>query len=274
MRGAACSPSSSCIRDRPRSWVALASGASNGLWSARGADEVPARGVAASPALVQRRLRHAEPAAARAAPGHRRADRAGRPRAALPDGADPAGGQRGSRRSRSPRRSSTCTPLAADAALPGAPARAGGRDEVAHLLQVRGRQPAGQPQAEHRRGAGVLQQAGGPHAALDRDRRRPVGERARVRVQADRPRVQGVHGSDLVRAEAVPALDDPAVGRGDRREPVERHPERAARFSRSSPTRPAASGSRSPRRSRTPRSATTPRTRSAACSTTCSCTRR
>src|ERR687888_340756 len=46
-----------------------------------------------------------------------------------------------------------------------------------------------------------------------------------------------------------------------------------ARCSRSTPTRRAASGSRSRRRSRTPRGATTPRTRSAACSTTCSCTR-
>ena len=165
-------------------------------------------------------------------------------------------------------------PLASDAALPGAPARAGRRDEVADLLQVRGRQPARQPQAEHRRRAGVLQQAGGPDAALDRDRRRPVGERARVRVQADRPRVQGLHGSHLVRAEAVSALDDPAVGRGDRREPFAATRRAGARSSRSFPTRPAASGSRSRRRSRTRRSATTRRTRSAACSTTCSCTRR
>ena len=47
----------------------------------------------------------------------------------------------------------------------------------------------------------------------------------------------------------------------------------AARSSPSIPTRPAASGSRSPRRSRTRRRARTPRTRSAACSTTCCCTR-
>ena len=40
------------------------------------------------------------------------------------------------------------------------------------------------------------------------------------------------------------------------------------------PDHPAASASPSPRRSRWPRSATTPSTRSAACSTTCCCTRR
>ena len=56
---------------------------------------------------------------------------------------------------------------------------------------------------------------------------------------------------DLVRAEAVPALDDPDLGRGDRRQPVRGHASRAARSSRSTPTRPAASGSRSRRRSRT-----------------------
>ena len=62
------------------------------------------------------------------------------------------------------------------------------------FYKYEGVSPRGSP-AEHRRGAGVLQQAGGPDAAFDRDPRRPVGERARVRVQADRARVQGVHGS-------------------------------------------------------------------------------
>ena len=60
----------------------------------------------------------------------------------------------------------------------------------------------------------------GPDAPLHRDRRGPMGQRARVRLQALRARVQGLHGSHLVRAEAVPALDDPGVGRRDRRQPV------------------------------------------------------
>ncbi len=144
----------------------------------------------------------------------------------------------------------------------------------AHLLQVRGRQPARQPQAEHGGRPGLLQQEGGTHAARHRDRRGPVGQRARVRVQADRARVQGLHGPDLVRAEAVPALADPGLGRDDRGEPVrgdagrQRDPRGVSGLTR------AASGSRSPRRSRTRPGARTPPTRSAPCSTTCSCTRR
>ena len=166
------------------------------------------------------------------------------------------------------------TPLASDAALPRAPARTGGGDEVAHLLQVRGRQPAGQPQAEHRRRAGVLQQAarGGrgsrprraraSGAARSRSRASSIGLECKVymvRISYDqkpfrRSMIQ-TWGAEIV---ASPSPDTRA----------------AARSSRSIPTRPAASASRSRRRSRTPRNATTRRTRSAACSTTCSCTRR
>ena len=239
----------------------------------RGADEVPARRIGASAALVQHPRRHAEPAAAGAASGHRAAGRARRPRAALPDGADPPGGERGAGDRDPGGGARHLQPLAPDAALPRAPARAGDRDAVADLLQVRGRQPAGQPQAEHRRRAGLLQQAGGPHAPLDRDRRRPVGQRARVRVQAARARVQGLHGQGLVRAEAVPALDDPGLGRDDRPEPVggdagrARDPRRASRLARQPRDRDLGGGRGRGRR------ATTRRTRSAACSTTCCCTR-
>src|SRR5437867_4024467 len=63
--------------------------------SARGADEVLARGIRAPAALVQRPRRHAEPDAADPASGHRAAGRPRRSRAALPDGADPPGGERG-----------------------------------------------------------------------------------------------------------------------------------------------------------------------------------
>src|SRR5919197_679750 len=189
-------------------------------------DEVPPRRVSAAAALVQHPLRHAHGAPAGAPPRHGAARRARRSRAALPDGAHRPGGLRGRRDpdpGGSPRH---LQPLAADAALPRAPARAGARYPLPHLLQVRGRQPSGEPQAEHGGRAGLLQQEGRPHAPLDRDRRGPVGERARVRVQADRARVQGLHGQDLVRAEAEPALDDPGLGRGDRPEPVAGHPVR------------------------------------------------
>ena len=109
----------------------------------------------------------------------------------------------------------------------------------------------------------------GRNADRDGDRRRPVGQRDRAREPAVRARVQGLHGQGLVRAEAVPPLDDADLGRRGRREPVRGHERRPRRSSPSIPIRRAASASRSPRRWRTPRRATTPRTRSAASSTTC-----
>ena len=109
-------------------------------------------------------------------------------------------------------------PLAADAALPRAPARAGARHALAHLLQVRGRQPGREPQAEHGRGAGLLRQAGRARARISTETGAGQwGSAARARVQALRARVQGLHGQGLLRAEAVPALDDGDLGRERRR---------------------------------------------------------
>ena len=166
-------------------------------------------------------------------------------------------------------------PLPAEPALPGPPARARARYAGPHLLQVRGRQPGRQPQAEH----GASPQAfynkeEGVDAPRDRDRRRAVGERAGVRRRAVRARGQGLHGPRELRPEAVPPDPHGDVRRGGRRQPVaddelRPHGPRARR-----PTARARSGSRSARRSRTPRPATTRSTRSARCSTTCSCTRR
>ncbi len=76
------------------------------------------------------------------------------------------------------RRVSTLPP---EPALSSPPARARARYAGAHLLQVRGRQPVWQPQAEHRARSGLLQQGGGRHPTRDRNRRRAVGERAGVR---------------------------------------------------------------------------------------------
>ena len=133
------------------------------------------------------------------------------------------------------------------------------------FYKYEGVEPGRQPQAEHGRGAGLLQPRGGPEAPLDGDRRRPVGQRARLRVLAVRARVQGLHGQGLVRAEAVPALADARLGRrggglavgGDRVGAED--PRRASRLAR------AASGSRSRRPSRTPPRARTRRTRSGPC---------
>ena len=76
--------------------------------------------------------------------------------------------------------------------------------------------PAGLAQAEHGGAAGLLQQAGGHHPAHHRDRRRPVGHGAVVRPRPVRPRVQGVHGAGVVRAEAVPQDHDGDLGRRGR----------------------------------------------------------
>ena len=64
---------------------------------------------------------------------------------------------------------------------PRASAGEGARYAGPHLLQVRGRQPVRQPQAQHRARAGLLQQGGGRHPPRDRDRRRAVGQRAGLR---------------------------------------------------------------------------------------------
>ena len=118
-----------------------------------------------------------------------------------------------------------CLPaVSPEPAVPGAPARACPRYAGPHLLQVRGRQPVGQPQAEHGPAAGVLQQGRGGDPAGDRDRGRAVGERPRIRRCDVRARGQGLHGPRELRPEAVPP--DP---HGDVRGPGRRQPESPTR---------------------------------------------
>ena len=131
-----------------------------------------------------------------------------------------------------------------------------------HLLQVRGRQPVRQSQTEHRRAAGLLQQAGGCEADRDRDRRRSMGQFAGDGLRVFRHRAQGLHGQDQLRPEAVPAGADGDLGRDLRAQSRARTPMPAARSWPRIRNRPGRSGSRSPRRSRTPRPAKTPSTRS------------
>ena len=108
--------------------------------------------------LVQHRRRPAAAAAAGAASGHRTADQARRPGTAVSRGAHRAGGVERARDrdpGRGARRSTGCGARrrsSAPAAWSRRPAYAG-----AHLLQVRGRQPGRLAQAEHGRGAGLLQ---------------------------------------------------------------------------------------------------------------------
>ena len=127
---------------------------------------------------------------------------------------------RPSARSRSPSGPRRVPPLPAKPAVPRPSPRARPRYAGPHLLQVRGCQPGRQPQAQHRDPAGVLQQGPGRQAPRDRDRRRPVGERARLRRCAVRPRGQGLHGARQLRPEAVPADPHGDLRRGGRRQPV------------------------------------------------------
>ena len=114
------------------------------------------------------------------------------------------------------------------------------------------------PQAYENAQAGVKK-------LVDRDRRRPVGLVAGLRLQPVRARVRGLDGRLLLRPEALPPLDDADLGR-DRAPlavgPHERRPRAGA------PPDRARSASRSPRPSRSRRQTRTPSTRSARCSTT------
>ena len=173
----------------------------------------------------------------------------GRPGADLPDGADRAGGLDRSRY-RDPGGGPRRLPaLAADPAAPRPAPGARARYPGAHLLQVRGRLPGRLPQAEHRGRAGLLQPRGRDPEDLDRDRRGPVGLGDGARLSALRPRVRGLHGRDLLRPEALPQGDDRDLGRDGPPQPL--GPDRGRPLPGRART-PAASGSRSPRRSRSP----------------------
>ena len=147
-------------------------------------DQVRARRGPDPAGLVQHRGRPAGPAAARPstrAPTSRigPADLA----PAVPDGADPPGGQRRAR-DRDPGPGPRGVPaVPALAAAPGAPAREGARHPGPHLLQVRGREPGRQPQAEHG------------------DRRRPSSTRRRA-SRASRPRPAPASGGARWRSRA------------------------------------------------------------------------
>ena len=197
--------------------------------SARGAD---------SAGLVQHRRRPAVAAAAAAPSRHRPADRPGRPFGDLPDGADRAGSVDRTRDRDPGAGPRDLQAVAAGAALPGAAAREGARYPGADFLQVRGREPAGQPQAQHGGAAGLLQQGGRDHEALDRDRRRAVGLLARLRRPALRHRGQGLHGQGLLQPEALSPGADGDLWRDLHREPEHRdqfrprHPRAGPEFAR------------------------------------------
>ena len=150
--------------------------------------------------------------------------------------------------------------------LPRPPPGAGARDAGAHLLQVRGRQPGRLPQAEHRRGPGLLQQAGGHPPPGHRDRRRPVGLVAGLRLRAVRPGVHRLHGEGLaIEQKPYRRIDDADLGAEVIAQPHRPDATPAAQILAEDPDSPASWASPSPRRWRTRRPTTTPTTPWAAC---------
>ena len=163
--------------------------------------------------LVQHHGRSAGPAAAAAAPRPHGSGRPGRPRPAVPDGTDHAGGVDRAVHRDPRRRPRRVPPVAAVPAVPRAPAGEGAGHAGTHLLQVRGRLAGRLAQDQHLRPAGVLQQEGGDHQADHRDRCRPVGNRPVLRVRALRHRLRGLAGRGVVRRQALPAPHDGGLRR-------------------------------------------------------------
>ena len=228
-----------------------------------GEDAIPTHWVNLLPDLPGR------PAAA-AEPADRPARRPRRPHADLPDGADHAGGlarAAGRDPGRGPRRLPAVAP---DAAVPRAPPGGRARHAGEDLLQVRGRLARGLAQAELGRAAGLRERAGRDRQARHRDRRRPVGLLAGVRLLAVRAGVRGLHGRLQLRPEAVPALDDADVGRDRAPLALGAHAVRP----RAGLASDGLAGDRDLRGGRDRGARTrTPTTRWARCSTTCCCTR-
>ena len=158
---------------------------------------------------------------------------------------------------------------------PRAPPGEGARYAGAHLLQVRGRQPGRQPQAQHRRAAGLLQQAK-PASSSSRPRPAPASGARRWPSPAQLFGIEVKVYMVKVSYDQKPyrrALME-TYGATLRRQPQRRDQLRPRRSWPRTPTSPAASASPSREAVEVAANAPTPSTRSAACSTTCCCTRR
>ena len=143
-------------------------------------------------------------------------------------------------------------------------ARGGARHAGAHLLQGRVGVAGRFAQAQHRGGAGLLQQAGGHTAPGHRDRRRAVGLGAVVRLRRS--------SASSARCTWCAASYEQ---KPYRRVMMETWGGEVVPSPVDDPTSPGSLGARDQRRgARRRRRATTRTTRSARCSTTCCCTRR
>ena len=94
-------------------------------------------------------------------------------------------------------------------------------DTPAHIYyKYEGVSPAGSHKPNTAIAQAFYNKEAGRQAPRDRDRRRPVGERAGLRGRAVRARGQGLHGPRQLRPEAVPADPDGDLRRGGRGQPV------------------------------------------------------
>ena len=182
------------------------------------------------------------------------AGRARRPGPAVPDGADRAGGHDRVATSTSPAGSSTSTGCGGRRRSSGPAGSRGALDTPAQdLLQVRGRHPGRLAQAEHRRPAGLLQPRGRRPPADHRDRCRPVGHRARLRLRAVRASSARSGRSGRPTTRSRTGGHDGDLG-GDVHPTPRELTEAGRRILAEHPDTPARSASPSPRRSRPPSS--------------------
>ena len=143
--------------------------------------------------LVQRDGGHAESSRTAPRPGWK-ARGAGGAAGDLPGHADRAGDDLAALDPYPRRGARSAGPVAPLSPVSSAPAGAGPGHPSQDILQERGRQPGGLAQAQHRHRPGLLQQGGRHPPPDDRDRCRPMGQRARAGRPDFRHRGPGVHG--------------------------------------------------------------------------------
>ena len=163
--------------------------------------------------MVQHRSRHAQPAAAAAAPRHPGTRHPGATVGRVRRGADRTGNVRRTVHRHSRGGTGDLPHLEADAAGTRHRTGEGARHAGENLLQERERLARRLAQAQHGRTAGLLQLQAGHPPPHDRDGRRTMGFGHRLRGTALRHRRRGLHGPRELRPETLPAADDADLGR-------------------------------------------------------------
>ena len=230
------------------------------------AHQVPARREQDAQALVQHRRRPAGAAGAGAAPGHDAAGGPGRPGAAVPDGADPAGGVH---RARDPDSRAGARGLQAVAAVRRWSARTGWRRRSARRRRSTTstkacRPPAATSPTPPCRRPGTTPRPASRSSATETGAGQ-WGSSLAFAGSLFGSAGAGVPGARVLRPEALPPRADGNLRRHLRRQPVATRPTPAAPSWRSDPTTRARWASPSARRWRSRRRTTTPSTRSARC---------